>query len=101
MTKERQQMKAEAKIFYKTYYSHLPTNLPVNYYGLPKDNVYVVYSRFYKKNIDNRSLEFVFARNEEFFFDYKCEKLFMMENSEKMFPIMAEMVDMRDPRIKL
>lgn len=94
-------MKRQAKIIFKTFKSHLPTNLPVNFYGLPNGKVYVVYSRFYEKNFNNQSLEFVFAHHEEFFYDYEEGGLILLENNQKLFPVMAEMIDKPDPKIKI
>lgn len=91
----------KAKIIYKTFKSHLPTNLPVNYYGLPNGKVYVVYSRFYEKKFDKQSIEFVFAHHQEFFYDYDGEDVILMENNQKLFPVMAEMIDKPDPKIKI
>lgn len=94
-------MNRQAKIIYKTFRSHLPTNLPVNYYGFPNGKVYVVYSRFYEKKFDKQSLEFVFAHHEEFFYDYEGGNLILLENNEKLFPVMAEMIDKPDPKIRI
>jgi hypothetical protein len=92
-------MEHKAKLIHKTYISYMPTPLPVNYYGLPDGKVYMVYSRFYQINFDTSGLEFVFAVQEEFLFDYTNEKLLSVNRSQQ--PIVANMVDKPEPRIKI
>lgn len=92
-------MKKKAKLIFKTYRSSLPTPLPVIFYGLPDGKVYIVYSRFYQINFDTSGLEFVFAVQEEFKFDYENEKLLSVNNPQK--PLFANRVDKPEPRIKI
>lgn len=94
-------MKSETKSIYKTYNSYLPTLLPVNYFGSADGKVFVIYSRFYEINLNKSGVEYVFALHKEFFYDYKYEKLILMEKGEKLFPVLAEMVDKPEPKIKI
>jgi hypothetical protein len=94
-------MEPIAKMIYRTFKSHLPTGLPVNYYGLPNGDVYIIYSRFYQKGFDNQGLEFVFAYHEEFYYDYECENLILLENNRKLFPVMTDMIDKPNPKIRI
>ena len=94
-------MKPTARLVHKTFTSYLPTSLPVNFYGLPDGNIYIIYSRFYEIDFDHTGLEFVFARHEEFFYDYNSRKLILLDNSEKLFPVLEELVDKPEPKIKI
>lgn len=94
-------MESNARVIYKTYNSYLPTKLPVSFYGLPNGKVYVIYSRFYEKNIEETRLEFVFAQHEEFYYDYEGRQLILLENNNKLFPVVAEMIDKPEPKIKI
>lgn len=89
------------KLIHQTHISHLPTTLPVNFYGLQNGDVYVIYSRFYEKDFDNSGLEFVFALHEEFFYDFEYDELIMKEKNKRLFSVFPEMVDKPEPKIKI
>ncbi len=94
-------MKQNARLIHKTFTSYLPTTLPVSFYGLPDGNIYVIYSRFYEIDFDHSGLEFVFARHEEFVYDYTGQKLMLADSQEKRAPITEEVVDKPEPKIKI
>lgn len=94
-------MELRASLIYKTHTSHLPTTLPVRYYGLPNGKVLIIYSRFYEIDFNHSELEFVFAIQKEFYFDFKNNILFLCEKSKKLFPVVFEMVDKPEPKIRI
>ena len=90
-----------AKLIHKSYMTYLPTNLPVQFYGLPDGKVYLIYARFYEIGYEKSDLEFVFAEHEEFLYDYENEKLKLRGESKPGRPVYDEMVDKPDPKIKI
>lgn len=88
-------------MIHKTNMSYLPTSLPVNFYGLPDGQVYIIYSRFYEVNCNRSSQEFVLALQQEFFYNYATEKLFLVSGAQKKYPVFPEMVDKPHPSIKI
>jgi hypothetical protein len=94
-------MEDKSKLIHQSRISYLPTTMPVDFYGFPNGNVMVVYSRFYEKYFDHSELEFVFALHEEFIYDYKNDKLLLKEDSKKSNPLLPEMIDKPEPKIKI
>lgn len=94
-------MEPVARLIYKTNMSYLQTSQPVNFYGLPDGNVYLIYSRFYKINFERSGQEFVFAKHEEFVYDYDFDKLYLNPESKNYFPVYPEMVDKPEPKIRI
>ena len=94
-------METKARLIHKTNMSYLPTSLPVNFYGLPDGNIYLVYSRFYEVDFNRSGQEFVFAVHEEFSYDFDSDKLYLQSGNEKLFPVFPEMVDKPEPKIKI
>ena len=94
-------MESNVRLIHKTYMSYFPTSLPVSFYGLPDGKVYIIYSRFYEVDFDHSGLEFVFAVHEEFSFNFRASRLFILENSKKLFPVLSEMVDKPEPNFKI
>ena len=94
-------MKNFAKLIHKSNITYLPTNLPVQFYGLPDGKVYVIYARFYKIKFDRSGLEFMLAEHMEFYYNYVDEKLFQLGSSETQTPMYSEMVDKMNPKIKI
>jgi len=94
-------MLPEAKLLHKTYTNHLPTNLPVLFFGLPDGKIYLIYARFYEKNFENSGLEFVLAKHREFFYDYDTEKVIVSVPAKSKKVVKYENLDKPDPDIKI
>jgi len=94
-------MKPTVLLIHKTFTSYLPTSLPVSFYGLPDGNIYIIYSRFYEIDFDHSGLEFVFARHEEFYYNFETQKLILLDNAEELYPVAFELVDKPVPKIKI
>ena len=94
-------MEPVARLIHKTNMSYLPTSLPVNFYGLPDGQVYIIYSRFYEVNYNRSGQEFVLAIQQEFFYDYATGKLYLDSGAQKEYPVFPEMVDKPHPSIKI
>lgn len=94
-------MENYAKLIHKTHITYLPTNFPVQYYGLPDGKVYVLYARFYEIKFQRSGLEFVLAEHLEFSYNYTEEKLTLHGNSESYKTIYPELVDKPNPKIKI
>lgn len=77
----------------------LPTHYPVHFYGMPDGKVYLCFARFYEMGFEKSDLEFVFARHNDFSYDYDNEIL--IPNSEFRAPVYNEMVDNPDPNITI
>ena len=84
-----------AKIIHKTHLSHLPTNLPVQFFGMPHGKVYFIYARYLGKTAD---FEFVFAEHKEFSYDYSEGKLMHQRNGKLESAINNEIVDKPNPQ---
>jgi hypothetical protein len=94
-------MENYAKLIHKTHITYLPTNFPVQYYGLPDGKVYVLYARFYEIKFQRSGLEFVLAEHLEFSYNYAEEKLTLHGNYESYKTIYPELVDKPNPKIKI
>ena len=94
-------MKNFAKLIHQSNITFIPTNLPVQFYGLPDGKVYLIYARFYKIKFDRSDLEFVLAEHMEFNYNYVNEKLFQLGNLDSKLPMYSEMVDKMNPKIKI
>ncbi len=81
-----------AKLIHTTPASYLPTAFPVHYYGMPDGKVYLLFSRFYRKESGGSGVEFVFAVHKDFGFDYKNEVVIAKGKPEKN-PVFAELLD--------
>jgi len=68
-------MENYAKLIHKSNITYLPTNLPVQFYGLPDGKVYVIFARFYEIKFQRSDLEYVLAEHQEFSYDYSEEKI--------------------------
>jgi hypothetical protein len=51
-------MECFAKLIYKSHMTYIPTNLPVQFYGLPDGKVYLIYARFYDIKFGKSGLVF-------------------------------------------
>ena len=94
-------MKNFAKLIHKSNITYLPTNLPVQFYGLPNGKVYLIYACFYKIKFDRSGLEFILAEHMEFYYNYVNEKLFQLGNLDTQLPMYSEMVDKMNPKIRI
>ena len=81
-----------AKLIHTTPASYLPTAFPVHYYGMPDGKVYLLFSRFYRKEGGGSGVEFVFAVHKDFGFDYKNEVVIAKGKPEKN-QVFAELLD--------
>jgi len=84
-----------AKIIHKTHLSHLPTDLPVQFFGMPHGKVFFVYARYYGGQSD---IEFVFAEHQEFSYNYSEGRLMFKKNGKLEFAINNEMIDKPNPQ---
>ena len=87
-------MKYYAKIIHKTHISYLPTNFPVQFYGMPNGKVFLLYARSSKVN---PASEFVFAEHKEFFYDYASEQLMYLRQGKSENAINNDMIDKPNP----
>lgn len=94
-------MENYAKLIHKTHITYLPTNFPVQYYGLPDGKVYVIYARFFEIKFQRSGLEFVLAEHLEFSYNYSEEKLTLHGTHDTKKTIYSEMVDKPNPKIKI
>lgn len=90
-----------AKLIYKSHITYLPTNFPVQFYGLPDGKVYIIYARLYEIKFQRSGLEFVLAEHLEFSFNYDEEKLTTHGNDNSKKTIYSELVDKPNPKIKI
>lgn len=89
------------KLIYKSNMSYLPTQMPVQFFGLPDGKVYIIYARFYEIKFDRTHLEFVIAEHKEFAYDFERGKLIPKYLSGKEIPVYEEMVDKPNPKIEI
>jgi hypothetical protein len=86
-------MKQIAKPIYQTSASYLSTPFQVQYYGLPNGKIWFIFSRFYKSELGNAGVEFVFALHKEFYFDYENETVLKPGNLLHPTAVFPELVD--------
>ncbi|QGY43764.1 hypothetical protein GM418_08865 [Maribellus comscasis] len=94
-------MEQSVRLIHKTCTSYLATILPVNFYGLPDGHIYLIYSRFYEISFQRSGLEFVFAKHEEFTYDFAGQRLFFINSEGQKRLAFYEMVDKPNPHIKI
>jgi len=94
-------METFAKLIHKSHFTYLPTNFPVQYYGLPDGKVYILFSRLYEIKFQRSGIEFVIAEHLEFSYNYDEGKLIMHGNPDSKKPVYAELVDKPNPKIKI
>ncbi|MDX8340489.1 hypothetical protein SLH46_14905 [Draconibacterium sp. IB214405] len=92
-------MKLLSKLIHKSYMTFLPTHYPVHFYGLPDGKVYLCFARFYEMGFGKTDMEFVFARHNDFGYNYENEVL--VPCTEFRAPVYNEMVDNPDPDITI
>ena len=76
-------MEAFAKLIHRTNVSYLPTLFPVHYYGMPNDNIFVVFSRYYEIKFGGSGLEFIFALHKDYSFDYDNERIINFNKKQR------------------
>jgi hypothetical protein len=94
-------MEIFAKLIHKSFVTYLPTNFPVQFYGLPDGKVYIIYARFYEIKFQRSGLEFVLAEHQEFSYNYEEDKLVTFGNKDAKKPVYSELVDKPNPKIKI
>lgn len=90
-----------AKLIHKSHITYLPTNFPVQFYGLPDGRVYIIFARFYEIKFQRSGLEFVTAEHLEFSYNYSEEKLIPNGINDSKKPIYSELVDKPNPKFKI
>jgi hypothetical protein len=81
--------------------TYLPTSLPVYFYGMPEDRIYLIYSRFYDINFYKSGMEFVIAQHEDFSFDYMSGQIITSHFGKIDVDGFMEMIDRPEQRIKI
>ena len=94
-------MEIFAKLIHKSFVTYLPTNFPVQFYGLPDGKVYIIYARFYEIKFQRSGLEFILAEHLEFSYNYQEEKLISSGNQDTKKTVYSELVDKPNPKIKI
>lgn len=90
-----------AKLIHKTHITYLPTNFPVQFYGLPDGKVYILFPRLYEIKFKRSGIEFVTAEHLEFSYNYSEGKLIPYGNNDSKKSIYSELVDKPNPKIKI
>lgn len=94
-------MENYAKLIHKSHITYLPTNFPVQFYGLPDGKVYILFARLYEIKFQRSGIEFVTAEHLEFSYNYAEEKLILHGNPDSKKPVYSELVDKPSPRFKI
>ena len=94
-------MRSLARLIHKADASYLQTSFPAHYYGMPSGKIYLVYSRFYRAKMGKTGLEFIFAEHQEFYYDYKNEKIYPHTGRQAKTPIFAENIDKPNPKLNI
>ena len=94
-------MEIFAKLIHKSFVTYLPTNFPVQFYGLPDGKVYIIYARFYEIKFQRSGLEFVLAEHQEYSYNYEEDKLVTFGNKDAKKPVYSELVYKPNPKIKI
>ncbi len=94
-------MENYARLIHKSHITYLPTNFPVQFYGLPDGKVYVIYARFYEIKFQRSGIEYVTAEHLEFLYNYSENKLILRGNTDSKAKIYPESVDKPNPKIKI
>jgi hypothetical protein len=94
-------MKRKPVLICKSNMTYLPTSLPVYFYGMPDDRIYLIYSRFYDINFYKSGMEFVIAHHEDFSFDYESGQIITSHFGKIDVDGFIEMIDRPDQRIKI
>ena len=90
-----------ARLLHSSNMTYLPTNLPVQYYGLPDEKVYIIYARFYDIGFDKSGVEYVFAIHQEFTYSYKEEKIVPVKYHFRNLIQNNAIIDNQDPIFRI
>jgi hypothetical protein len=94
-------MEIYAKLIHKSHITYLPTNFPVQFYGLPDGKVYILFARFYEIKYQRSGIEFLTAEHLEFSYNYQEEKLISHGSADSSKSVYSELVDKPNPKIKI
>jgi hypothetical protein len=86
--------KGEPKLIYKAKSGehYFPTPYPAYYFGMPDNNVYVIYSIHYENPSGKVGFEFVIAVLEEFSYNYEKEAVLAYKDNDIWSLTMKEAV---------
>lgn len=90
-----------AKLIHKSHITYLPTNFPVQFYGLPDGKVYILFARLYEIKFQRSGIEFITAEHLEFAYNYNEEKLILQGNHDSKKFVYSELVDKPNPKFKI
>ena len=94
-------MEIFAKLIHKSHVTYLPTNFPVQFYGLPDGKVYILFARFYEIKYQRSGIEFLTAEHLEFSYNYNEERLIPHGSPDSNKSVYSELVDKPNPKIKI
>ena len=94
-------MVSAAILLHNSNMTYLPTNLPVQYYGLPDGKVYIIYGRFYDVRFDKSGIEYVFAVHQEFSYEYEEGKIVPKDLNIRKFLQTNAVLDNPEPKFKI
>ena len=83
-------------LIHKANTSHLPTNLPAQFFGMPDGKVIIIYARLYDICFDDFGVEFVLAEHQDFSFNYSKRTIVPIK-SKTTGPIKKELIDKPNP----
>lgn len=92
-------MEQKARLIYKSYMTYFHTFLPVYFYGMPNGKVYCFYARFIDNKTNRAGLEFIFARHDDFSYDYDSDRITTFGNQKITRKAFIDWVDKPDQRI--
>ncbi len=92
-------MEQKARLIYKSYMTYFHTFLPVYFYGMPNGKVYCFYARFIDNKTNRAGLEFIFARHDDFSYDYDSDRITTCGYLEINRQAFTELVDKPEQRI--
>lgn len=94
-------MKDNARLIYKTNNTCFPRFLPVYFYGLPNEEMLILYAREKENSVVRLSLEWVVAAHLDFHYDYESDAILDSENQVYDFVEFIEYIDQMEQRVKL
>ncbi len=94
-------MESNYRLLHKSNNTHLQTSLPVYFFGLPDNSIYLIYARIYEVNFNKSGLEFVFALLEEYNYDFDNNQIITGEYDKIDLTRFRKSVESREPQIKI
>ena len=94
-------MEVYSRLLFKSYMAYLPTSLPVYFYGMPDNKIYLVYARNYEKSFDETGLEFVFAYHKDFTYDYDSYTIYYRNTIETSLSDFIDTIEQPSQRLKI